>query len=197
MATADVSEPPRPSVVMSPCSSTPWKPATTAIWPFFSVSKIFEPFDGLDARLRERAVGEDLHLVTEERARLAALVLDGHRGERGGDLLAGRGDDVHLARVGHADHLVREAEEAIRLAAHRADDDDDVVALLLRSDGATRDVADAVDRADGRATEFLDDESHESAWFTNLFAVRQRAGRRIGIAAGSRQWCSRPWMGLR
>ena len=28
---------------MFPSSSTPWKPAMTAIWPFFRVEKIFEP----------------------------------------------------------------------------------------------------------------------------------------------------------
>jgi hypothetical protein len=38
MATAVVSEPPRPRVVMSPSSSSPWKPATTAISPRFSES---------------------------------------------------------------------------------------------------------------------------------------------------------------
>jgi len=40
-ATPVVSEPPRPRVVMSPFSSTPWKPATTAILPCLTVSKIF------------------------------------------------------------------------------------------------------------------------------------------------------------
>ncbi len=38
MATALVSLPPRPSVVMLPSSSTPWKPATTAMVPAPTVS---------------------------------------------------------------------------------------------------------------------------------------------------------------
>src|SRR5579859_4381488 len=42
-ATALVSEPPRPSVVMLPAASVPWNPATTAISPRSTVSKIFEP----------------------------------------------------------------------------------------------------------------------------------------------------------
>ena len=37
MATAVVSEPPRPSVVMLPSSSMPWKPAMTATCPCSSV----------------------------------------------------------------------------------------------------------------------------------------------------------------
>jgi hypothetical protein len=44
--------------------------------------------DGLDPRLGERAVGEDLELVAEEALRLAALRLDGDRRERRRDLLA-------------------------------------------------------------------------------------------------------------
>ena len=32
-ATAEVSEPPRPRVVILPSGVTPWKPGTTAIWP--------------------------------------------------------------------------------------------------------------------------------------------------------------------
>ena len=32
-ATAEVSEPPRPSVVTRPSGPMPWKPATTATWP--------------------------------------------------------------------------------------------------------------------------------------------------------------------
>ena len=59
--------------------------------------------------------------------------------------------------------LVRELEEAVRLAAHRADDDDDVVAFPLRLETAARDVANPVDRADRRAAELLDDECHD-AW---------------------------------
>ena len=122
-ATALVSEPPRPSVVMLPSASMPWKPATTAISPRSSVSKIFDAVDGLDAGLGERVVREDAHLVAEERARLAALGVDGHRREGRADLLAGRGDGVHLARVGDLGHLVREREQAIGLAAHRAHDE--------------------------------------------------------------------------
>jgi hypothetical protein len=56
--------------------------------------------DGADARLHERAVGEDLELMAEEAAGAPALRLDGDGSERRGDLLAGGGEGVGLARVG-------------------------------------------------------------------------------------------------
>ncbi len=56
--------------------------------------------------------------------------------------------------------VVREREQAVGLAAHRADDDHDAVARALRGEGAPRDVADAVDRADRGTAELLDDEGH-------------------------------------
>ena len=40
MATAVVSEPPRPSVVMSSLASMPWKPATTGMTPAARASKM-------------------------------------------------------------------------------------------------------------------------------------------------------------
>ena len=83
--------------------------------------------------------------------------------ERRGHLLARGRDGVHLAGVGHLRHLVRQGEQAVGLAAHRADDDDDAVARALRRDGPARDVAYALDRADRRATELLDDEGHGEA----------------------------------
>jgi hypothetical protein len=55
---------------------------------------------------------------------------------------------------------MRQAEEAVRLAAHRADDDDDAVPGALRGEGSPGDVADAVDGADRRTAELLDDEGH-------------------------------------
>ncbi len=100
--------------------------------------------------------------MAEQAAGLAALALDGDRREGRRDLLAGRGERVHLARVGNGSELVGELEQAVGLAAHRADDDHDFVAEFLRFDGACGDVADALERADRGATEFLDDECHGS-----------------------------------
>ncbi len=41
MATAEVSDPPRPRVVISPWSSAPWNPATTTIFPSSSAPRRF------------------------------------------------------------------------------------------------------------------------------------------------------------
>jgi 2-polyprenyl-6-hydroxyphenyl methylase/3-demethylubiquinone-9 3-methyltransferase len=55
-----------------------------------------------DAGARERAVGEDLHLVAEQRHRLAALGVDRHRQQAHRHLLAGGRHHVELAlaRIG-------------------------------------------------------------------------------------------------
>ena len=118
--------------------------------------------DVLDAGPREGAVGEDTHLVAEHRHGLAALGLDGQRQQPHGHLLAGGRDHVQLTLVRQVADLSGEAEEAVGLARHRRDDDDDVVAPTLRREAAARDVADAVDGADGRAAVFLNDE--QGAW---------------------------------
>ena len=143
---------------MLPSSSTPWKPATTAICPVSSVAKIFAPSMVLMRALVNALSVRIFTWWPRKRARLAALGLDGHRGEADGDLLAGRGDDVHLALVGAVGDLVRQLEEAVGLAAHRADDDDDVVALASasRARGARR--RGCARRADRGAADFLDDE---------------------------------------
>ena len=76
-------EPPRPSVVMLPCSSTPWKPATTAIWPFFTVEKIFEPSMVL---MRALVNAPSVRILTwwPSSSAPGRPRLDGHRGERRG-----------------------------------------------------------------------------------------------------------------
>ena len=95
--------------------------------------------DRLDARARERAVGDDAHLRAEERLRAAARLLDGERDQADRDLLAGRRDDVELALVsggGSVVDLLGEREQAVGLARHRRDDDHDVVARALRRRGS-------------------------------------------------------------
>ena len=72
----------------------------TAILPLVERRADGARVDVLDARARERAVGQDADLVAEQRHRLAALGVDGERHEPDADLLAGRRDDVQLALVG-------------------------------------------------------------------------------------------------
>ena len=116
--------------------------------------------DGPDARLGERVVGQHFDLVPEKRPRLAAFGVDGHGRERRAHLLAGRRERVHLARVGDLRDVVREPEQPIGLAAHRADDEDDAMARALGGDRAPRDVANPLDRADRSATELLTTSAH-------------------------------------
>ena len=78
-------------------------------------------------------------------------------------LLAGRRDDVDLARIGIRRQLLRQREQPVRLAGHRRDDDDELVALRVEARDALRDVADALDRADRRAAVLLDDQRHHGA----------------------------------
>ncbi len=89
-ATAVVSDPPRPSVMMSPRALTPWKPATMATWP--SSSKPAQAV-GLYPRDDPRAVApRDLHpcLRAGQRGGGDAPVVQGHREERDGLELARR-----------------------------------------------------------------------------------------------------------
>ncbi len=111
--------------------------------------------DVLDARARERAVGQDAHLVAEHRDRLAALGVDRQRQEADRHLLAGRGDHVQLALVGQGGDLLGQAEQPVGLARHRRDDHDHVVPLALRRQAAPGDVADALDVTDGSSAVFL------------------------------------------
>ena len=114
MATAVVSDPPRPSVVTSLVDvETPWKPATSTMW---SSSRARPDALGAhveDARLGVRGVGDDPGLRAGERDRAVAEVVDGHRTQRTGDALAGGEQHVHLARIrrrgdfrGHGDQLI-------------------------------------------------------------------------------------------
>ena len=83
---------------------------------------------------------------------------DGEEPDR--HLLAGGGDDVELAARRIGGDFLGEREQAIGLARHRRHDDDDLVTLAVEVRHATRDVLDAVGRADRRAAVFLDDEGH-------------------------------------
>ncbi len=62
-ATAVVSEPPRPSVVMSPLASMPWNPATTGMAPSSSASMMRSLCTFTMLRLVVRAVRLDARLA--------------------------------------------------------------------------------------------------------------------------------------
>ena len=114
--------------------------------------------DRPDAGPGEGAVGQHLHLVSQQGQRLASFGLDGQRQQPHRDLLAGRGDHVELALVRFGADLAGQPEQAVGLARHGGDDDRHPVALSLRGEAAAGDVADAIDGADGGSAVFLNDE---------------------------------------
>ena len=127
-----VSEPPRPSVVMSLVfCDTPWKPATIGIAPSASAEEI-RP--GVTSMIRRRAVhvvGDDAGLRAGEGARLHAQGGDRHGEQRHRDALTGGQQHVKLAPGRRRGHLVRQVEQLVRGVAHRGHDHHDLVARLL------------------------------------------------------------------
>ena len=157
MATAVVSEPPRPSVVISPFGSMPWKPAMTGMAP--SAIGLHDAL-GMhldDFRALMRAVGFDARLTASEAKGFVTASLDCHGQKRHGHLLARGQKAVHLAhgRVGVKGPC--QAHKLVGGFAHGGNDSDDVVASLLARDQALSDFLNALRRGDGRAPEFADD----------------------------------------
>ena len=115
--------------------------------------------DVLDARARERAVGEDPDLVAEQRPRLAALGVDREREQADRDLLAGRRDHVELALVGQRSAICL-ARPSRRLVSPDIAETMTTTSwpLRWRREAAPRDVADAFDGADRGAAVFLHDQ---------------------------------------
>ena len=125
-----VSEPPRPSVVTSSEScETPWKPATSTIFPVSSAVADAVSLHLEDARLGVAGVGHDPRLRAGERDRLAAEIVDHHRRERAGHPLPGRQQHVHLARVWALGHLVGLRHQLVGVLAARRQHRHHVVAL--------------------------------------------------------------------
>ena len=101
IATAEVSEPPRPSVVMRPVSlCMPWKPAITAT--SLVLLEALDQFGAVDvenARRAMRVVGEDRQLPALPGARVDAHAFQHDGQQPGGDLFAGGHHGVVFARV--------------------------------------------------------------------------------------------------
>ena len=83
--------------------------------------------------------------------------MQGHRGEGDGGLFARGQEHVHLALAGQGHDFLGEPDEVVRHAAHRGDDDDDLVAFCAVLGDAAGDVLDALRVAHRSAAVFLDD----------------------------------------
>ena len=82
--------------------------------------------------------------------------------ERDGLLFAGGEEHVHLAFAGQRRDVLREFDQAVGHAAHRGDDDDDLVAARMVFRHALGDILDAVGVADRRAAVFLNNQCHRN-----------------------------------
>jgi hypothetical protein len=116
--------------------------------------------DPADARAHVGAVGLDPDLMAHERPAADAHALEHDRGERAGDLLAGRDERVHLALARRRRRALAERDQPVRLARHRAHDHDDVVPLRPRARHASRDVPQPIEIGHGRPAVLLNDQSH-------------------------------------
>ena len=116
-----------------------------------------------DARPSVGAVGLDAHLVAEEGAGGDPDLLEGERGERGRDLLAGRDQGVALPIVRRGCDGARQAEEPVRLARHGAHHDDHLVPSRPARGDPLCHRADAIHVGDGGPPELLHHERHRSS----------------------------------
>ena len=114
--------------------------------------------DAGDARPAVATVGRDAGLRPGQADRRDAEAVERHRQEGRALVLAGREQDVELARVGLVGDGRGEAEQLVGRVAHRGHDDDEVAPGGTLARDPTGDPLDAVGVGDGRATELLDDE---------------------------------------
>ena len=97
--------------------------------------------------------------------------MEGHRHEGRALVLAGREQDVELARIGLVGDSGGEAQQLVGRIAHRGHDDDEVVAGGSLARDPARDALDPVRVGDGGATEFLDDEWGQASKGHSTFRV--------------------------
>ena len=91
-----------------------------------------------------------------------AECLKPNREQGSGDLFTGGDQHVGLARVWSIAKLFGELKQAIRLAGHRGDDNDDSVALSATSGDPIGNGLDPIGRADRGSTILLNNESHRA-----------------------------------
>ncbi len=169
-ATAVVSLPPRPSVVMFKSSSIPWNPAATTMLPSASVP--FDPLrrDRLNPGLAEAVVGLHADLAPGQANRFGTEVVDRHRNQRDADLFAGAQQHVHFASRRMLADLSGQPQQSVGVLAHGADDHHDSMPLPLGANGLPRRSANLVDVGDAGAAELLNDQRHDGVNLVVEFA---------------------------
>ncbi len=127
--------------------------------------------DVVNFGLGVNAVGDDARLRAGHGNGRHAERVQRDGGERDGLLFAGGQEHVHLAFARQRRDVLRELDQAVRHAAHRGDDDDDLVALRVIFGHARGDVLDAVGVAHRSAAVFLNNQCHTK------ICLRQRNAR--------------------
>src|SRR5262249_43554043 len=136
--------------------------------------------DRVDARLPMDVVGADRDLPAEPGTRIQPEILQCQRHEPGGHLLAGRDDDVILARIVQLAHLPRPIDELVGRAGHGRDEDGNFTAGLRLPLDAQGGVPDALKVGDRGPAEFLDDTRHLAVLMPQTWNRNARmAGRRL------------------
>ena len=158
-ATAVVSEPPRPSVVMLYVFVDALEAGDDDDVAVVEGLAHALGRDVLDAGLGVGAVGDDADLGAGEADGLLAERLDGHGHQGDGDLLAGGQEHVHLAGRRLVGDLAGQLDQLVGGVAAGADDDDDLVAGLLGADGPAGGGHDPLRVGHAGAAEFLHDQS--------------------------------------
>ena len=118
MATAEVSEPPRPRVEILPSLLMPWKPATIDDFSGGQIGTHFLVVDVFDTGFGVGSVGLEGDLPAGVALGVNADVFQGHGQQADGHLFAGSKDDVEFARIGMLLHFVRQCDQSVGFAAH-------------------------------------------------------------------------------
>ncbi len=157
-----VSEPPRPSVVMSlVVCETPWNPATIATSPSASAASMRPGVTSMILALPcSASVMTPACEPVNDRASWPSVPIAIARTAIA-DALAGGQQHVELAARRQRRDLVGEVDELIGGVAHGGDHDDDVVTGLLGRDDALGDALDAGCVGNRGAAVLLDDNAHE------------------------------------
>ncbi len=163
IATAEVSEPPRPSVVMRPVSLLmPWKPETTAT-SLRSLKRLTISLPSMSRMRAEPCASEVLIGICQpchERAWMPSrLQRDREQARR--HLLARCDHGVVLARVVQRRGFRGPADELVGFAGHGGNHDGNLVPRVDLALHVLRNVADALDVGDGCSAEFHDETAHD------------------------------------
>ena len=180
MATAEVSEPPRPSVVIRPVSLwVPWKPAMTATSLRSLALDQFLAIDVEDAGRRGRQ-GQDWRCQPLPRRAVTPIACQRDGEQPRGDLLARRHHGVVFAGIVNHRRIAAPLRQPVGGPGHCRDDDRDFMAGIDLALDVARHIADVLDVGHRGSTELHHQASHPApplSWLAGA-AAKMREPRR-------------------